>query len=212
MRQAVTHPPFDLRSFLSLPSLYFTSSLLFLGLLLFFSLFTPGHQFYQNTTILGIPVPILSTGLALLITLVPCSLLARNFQVLSRAVQPLVVSECVTSEEVLEFAPIAAHAILGYALSFCFVKRRNCHTQICPASSSLALLAIADIYNNPITRISLIVAITTALFATILHVQADMFHQADKQQVFIIPVAFLALSALAALFPVLAWPIRRLLG
>jgi hypothetical protein len=192
VRQGVTDLPFNLWTFLSLPSLYFAWSLLLLGFVLLFCLFTPGHQLSWSFAILDIPVPILSTGLSLLVTLIPCSLVARNFQVLSRAIQPattpksseplkpmdlsspsvLESTELVTLEKVLGLIPTAAHVILGYALSFCRIERHR--TQICPASFSLALLAIGDFYNDPITRISLIIAIMAGSFAVILHLQASL--------------------------------------
>ena len=136
MRQGAIDLPFNLWIFLSLPSLYFVWSLLLLGLVLFFCLFTPGHlPFSWDIAILRIPVPILSTGLSLLVTLIPCRLVARNFQVLSQAIElpttpeptesrkPMDLSspstfestETVTSEKVLGLVPTAAHIILGYA-------------------------------------------------------------------------------------------------
>jgi len=206
-----TDLPFNLWTFLSLPSLYFTWSLLLLGLVLFFCLFTPGHQpFSWEVAILNVPVRTLSTGLSLLVTLIPCSLVARNFQVLSQAREPITTpkpsdskpldlsspsvlenTESVTSEKVLGFVPTAAHVIL------CF---------------SLALLSIGNLYNDPITRISLITSIAAAFFATILHLQASLHLSAYTKRVLVLPVAFLALSALAFLFSLLAWLMRRLVG
>ena len=135
----VINLPFNLWTFLSLPSLYFAWSLLLLGLVLVFCLFTPApYPFSWNVAILGIPVTIQSTGLSLLVTLIPCGLVARNFQVLSRVIQPattpsppeslkltklsspsvLESTEVVTpAEKVLGLVPTAAHAILAYAPS-----------------------------------------------------------------------------------------------
>jgi hypothetical protein len=87
------------------------------------------------------PVLVLSTGISLLVILVPCSLVARNFQVLSREIvpgttlqppsitlqtpvslkpvdlsSPSVVESTglVTLETALGWVPTAAYAILGY--------------------------------------------------------------------------------------------------
>jgi hypothetical protein len=80
----------------------------------------------------GIPVPVLSTGLSLL-TLIPCSLAARNFRVLSRAIEQVTTpqslesltpmdlsssvdpesTEVVLSEKVFGVVPTVAHVILG---------------------------------------------------------------------------------------------------
>jgi hypothetical protein len=141
--QGATNLPFNLWAFLALPSLYFAWSLLLLGLVLFICLFTPDHQpFSWDVTIMGIPVPVLSTGISLLVTLIPCSLVARNFQVLSRAMvpgttlqptsitlqapvslkpvdlsSPTVVESTglMTLETALGWVPTVAYAILGYA-------------------------------------------------------------------------------------------------
>ena len=88
-----------------------------------------------------IPTPVLSTGLSLLVTLIPCSLVARNFQVLSQTIEPpttpkpseskpmdlsspsvLESTELVISEKVLGFVPTAAHVILGYAFLCCRIE------------------------------------------------------------------------------------------
>ena len=183
--------PFDIWTFLSLPWLYIAWSLLLLGVVLFFCLLIPGHHpFLSKATVLDIPVPILSTGLSILVTLIPCGLIAQNFQVLSqaRAIEPgttpeslkpmelsfpsvLESTEAVTSEKVLGLVPIAAHAIVVYAFSFC--RLENLHTQTCPASFCPTLLAISDFYNNPITRISLITAIIAGSFSVILRLLAS---------------------------------------
>jgi hypothetical protein len=141
--QGATNLPFNLWTFLALPSLYFAWSLLLLGLVLFICLFTPDHQpFLWDLAIMNIPVPVLSTGISLLVILVPCSLVARNFQVLFRAIvlgttlqppsitlqtpvslkpvdlsSPSVVESTglVTLETALGWVPTAAYAILGYA-------------------------------------------------------------------------------------------------
>jgi hypothetical protein len=98
-------------------------------------LYTPSFSISGNAAVLGtpIPVPVVSTGLFLLVTSIPCSLVARNFRVLSRALEPattpqslekptdlsfpMVVesTELVTSEKVLGLVPTVtvAHAILG---------------------------------------------------------------------------------------------------
>src|SRR5258706_7335529 len=191
--QGPTDLPFNLWTFLSLPSLYFALSLLLLGLVLFFCLFAPGHQpFSWDVAILCIPIPVLSTGLSLLVTLIPCSLVARNFQVLSQAIEPptpakpseskpmdpsspsvLESTELVTSENVLGLVPTAAHVVLGYAC-FCFAELKSHNAQTCPSRFSLAFLSIGVIYNDPIRRISLITAITAAFFAILLHLQASL--------------------------------------
>jgi hypothetical protein len=44
-------------------------------------------------------------------------------------------------------------------------RSENHHTQICPAGVSSALLAIGGFDNDPITRVSFIIAIAVALFA-----------------------------------------------
>src|SRR5258706_3524510 len=103
------------------------------------------------------------------------------------------------------------------------------NTQPCPASFNLSFLSIGNFYNDPITRISLITSITAAFFSILLHLQASLQHsvrlsfpsqsdvtltydQALTKRVLMLPVAFLALSALASLFSLLAWPTWRLLG
>jgi len=50
----------------------------------------------------------------------------------------------------------------------------NHNAQTSPASFSLAFLSIGNFYNDPITRISLITAITAAFFAILLHLQASL--------------------------------------
>ena len=164
-------------------------SVLFYGVavfFLFFPLLTRGHHpFLSKAAILGIPVPILSTGLSILVTSIPCGLIAQYFQVLSRArgIEPgttpeslkpmeqsfpsvLESTEAVTSEKLLGLVPAAAYAILVYAFSFC--RLENLHTQTCPASFCPALLANSDFYNDPITRISLKTAIIAGSFGVIL--------------------------------------------
>ena len=140
MNQGPTDLPVNLWTFLSLPSLYFSWSLLLLGLVLFLCVFTPDHQpFSREIAILSIPVPILSTGLSLLVTLIPCSLVARNFRVLSQPMEPtttpkppetlkpsvLESTESITSEKVLGLVPTVAHVILGYAW-YCKIEKPQC--------------------------------------------------------------------------------------
>ena len=176
--------PFDIWTFLSLPCLYIVWSLL-LGVVLCFCLLTPGHHpCLSKAAVLGIPVPILSIGLSTLVTLIPYGLIAQNIQVLSRAraVEPgtmelsfpsaLESTEAVTSEKVLGLVPTTAHAILLYAFSFC--RLENVYTQTCPASLCPALLAISDFYNNPITQISLIIAIIAGSFSIMLLLPASL--------------------------------------
>ena len=248
MNQGPTDLPFNLWTFLSLPSLYFTWSLLLLGLVLFLCLFAPDHQpFSWEVAILNIPVPILSTGLSLLVTLIPCSLIARNFQVLSQLIEPTTTpkpsealkpmdlsslsnlegTESATSEKVLGFVPTVAHVILGYAHLYC--KTRN------PQYSNLSrqFQSLLPFHREPLQRShhadfthnlhhrSILCYLTAfASQSTTLGPSLAPFSirryltydQALTKRVLVLPITFLALSALTSLFGLLAWPVRRYLG
>ena len=248
MSQGAIDLPFNLWTFLSLPSLYFTWSLLLLGLVLFFCLFTPGHQpFSWDVAILDIPIPIpvLSTGLSLLVTLIPCSLVARNFQVLSQVIEPpttpksseskpmdlsspsnLESTGLVASGKVLGLVPTAAHVILGYAL-YCIIESRQCSNlsrqlQSClPCHRRLLQRPYhTDFAHNCHHRGILCRDTSSASQSTVLGPSLASFSiwrrltydQAHTKRVLVLPIAFLALSALASLFGLLALPIWRLLG
>ncbi len=248
MSQGLTDLPFNLWTFLSLPSLYFAWSLLLLGLVLFFCLFAPGHQpFSWDVAILNIPVPVLSTGLSLLVTLIPCSLVARNFQVLSQAIElpttpkpseslkPMDLSspsvlestESVASEKVLGFVATAAHVILGYAFLYCrtenpqysnlsrqFQSLLPFHRQLLQRSHH------ADFTHNLhhrgiLCQLTAPASQSTTLGSSLVSFSVRRhltFDQALTKRVLMLPVAFLALSALASLFGLLVWPTWRLLG
>ena len=238
MNQGPTDLPFNLWTFLSLPSLYFAWSLLLLGLVLFLCVFTPNHQpFSWEVAILNIPVPILSTGLSLLVTLIPCSLIARNFRYQpteptttpkpSETLKPMNLSppsdlestESVASEKVLGFVPTAAHVILGYARSYCTTRNPQ-YSNL--SRQFLSLLPFhrellqrshhADFTHNLHHRCILCYLTAFASQSTTLGPSLAPFSirryltydRALTKRVLVLPIIFLALSALASLFGSLA--------
>ena len=247
MSQGPTSLPFNLWTFLSLPSLYFAWSLLLLGFVLFFCLFAQGHQLFSwDAATLAIPIPVLSTGLSLLVTLIPCSLVARNFQVLSQAIEPpttpkpseskpmdlsspsvLESTELVTSAKVLGLVPTAAHVTLGCAFLNCRIETprysnlsRQSQSRLTFHRGFLQRPHHADFTHNLHHRgifchLAASASQSTTLGSSLAPFSIRhhlIYDQALRKRVLVLPIAFLALSALASLFGLLAWPIRRLLG
>jgi hypothetical protein len=195
----------------------------------------PDHQPLWNVSILGIPVLILGTGLSLL-TLIPCSLAARNFRVLSRATEQVTTPQSleslmcmdrsfsvdlestkVTSEKVLGLVPTAAHAILRYdpcatelkttLRPSCQLQSRLAHHRGLPERSDTANFTHDCPRSGIICRHTAPASQSTTLGESLPSkstIPDITFDQTHSKRTLALPVTFLALSALAFLFSLLA--------